>query len=155
MRIDEFQQQYYTVSQKNVPHLDTLGLITISFGVNVTEKVRNQDVLYFSTSANQCFCTTWRNRKPGNCIFSLKCCMFFYQKHETLKYHPVKTEPPFIVKTIDWVHKTGPREHSILLSVTHTLYVNQVRSSLSRCWLLCERWELFFIKPGVKISSLY
>jgi len=40
------------VSQKNVPHLDTLGLITISFGVNVTEKVRNQDVLYFSTSAN-------------------------------------------------------------------------------------------------------
>jgi len=35
----------------------------------------------------------------------------FHQKHETrLKYHLVRTEPPFTVKTIDWVHQTGPRK---------------------------------------------
>jgi len=32
----------------------------------------------------------------------------------TLKYHLVTAEPPFTVKTIDWMHQTGPR---ILLSV--------------------------------------
>jgi len=33
----------------------------------------------------------------------------------TLKYHLVTVEPPFTVKTIDWMHQTGPK---ILLSVT-------------------------------------
>jgi len=40
------------------------------------------------------------------------------------------------VKTIDWMHQTGPR---ILLSVTiNMLYVNQV----CHCRSLCKRWEL-------------
>jgi len=26
------------------------------------------------------------------------------------KYHLVRPEPPFTVKTIDWVHHTGPRK---------------------------------------------
>jgi len=35
--------------------------------------------------------------------------MLFHQKHETqLKYHLVRAEPPFTVKTIDWMHHTGP-----------------------------------------------
>ena len=72
----------YTVSQKNVPpltcyNLDIHGSITIIFGTSVTEKVGNQNVLYFPTSHNLCFCTTWGNRKPKNCVFSLKCCMLF------------------------------------------------------------------------------
>jgi len=32
--------------------------------------------------------------------------MLFHQKNtkHSLKYHLVRTEPPFTVKTIDWVH---------------------------------------------------
>jgi len=67
---------------KNVPpltcyNLDMHGSITIIFGKSVTEKVGNQSVLYFPTSPNLCFCTACGNRKPDNCIFSLKCCMLF------------------------------------------------------------------------------
>jgi len=59
----------YTVSQKNVPpstcyNLDIHDPITIIFSSNVTEKVRNQMMLYFPTSPVQCFCITLRNRKP-------------------------------------------------------------------------------------------
>jgi len=37
--------------------------------------------------------------------------MLFHQKHKTmLKYYLVRAEPPFTVKTIEWVHKTGPRK---------------------------------------------
>jgi len=56
----------------------------------------------------------------------------FYQKNtwKTLKYHLVTAEPPFTVKTIDWMHQTGPR---ILVSVTHMLYVNQICHGVGRC----------------------
>ena len=48
-------------------------------------------------------------------------------KQLKMKYHLVRAEPPFTVKTIDCVHQTGPREeHSILLSVTPMLCVSQV-----------------------------
>jgi len=42
----------------------------------------------------------------------------------------VTAKPPFTVKTIDWMHQTGPK---MLLSVTHMLYVNQVCHGVSRC----------------------
>jgi len=93
-----------------------------NFGTSVTEKVGNQKVLYLPTSPNLCLCTTWGNRKPENCTFSLKCCMRFTKNtRNTLKYHLVTAEPLFTVKTIDRMHQTGPR---ILLSVaqySHTL----------------------------------
>ena len=54
---------------------------------------------------------------------------FYKNTPNTLKYHLVTAEPPFTVKTIDWMHQTGPR---ILLSVTHMLYVNQVRHGVGR-----------------------
>jgi len=107
------------------------GSITIIFGTNVTEKVGSQNVLYFSTSPNLCFCITWGNRKPENCIFSLKCWMLFTKNsRNTLKYHLVTTELPFTVKTVDWMHQTGPK---ILLSVTHTLCLNQVCDGVGHC----------------------
>jgi len=49
---------------------------------------------------------------------------------KTLKYHLVTAEPPFTVKTIEWIHQTGPR---ILLSVTHVLYVSQVCRGVGCC----------------------
>ena len=83
----------------------------IIFGTSVTEKVGNQNVLYFSTSPNLCFCTPWGNMKPENCVFSLKCCMLYTKNTpKTLKYHLVTAEPSFTVKTIDGLHQTGPRK---------------------------------------------
>ena len=76
------------------------------------------------------------NRKPGNCVFSLKCCMLFHPKTRN------------IVKNITWLELNHPslserstgctrqdlvREHSILLSVTHTLCVSHVCHAVSRC----------------------
>jgi len=104
----------------------------IIFGTSVTEKVGNQNILYFPTSPNLCFCTTWGNRKPKNCVFSLQCCMLFLPKTtwHTLKYYLVTADPPFTVKTIDRMHQTGP---GIVLSVTHMLYVNQDCHAVGHC----------------------
>jgi len=71
------------------------------------------------------------NRKPENCIFSLKCCMLFTKNtRNTLKYHLITAKPPLTVKIIDRMHQTWPR---ILLSVTNMLYVNQVCHGVGRC----------------------
>jgi len=37
-------------------------------------------------------------------------CFFNKNTQNTLTYHPVTAEPPFTVKTIDWVHQPGPRK---------------------------------------------
>jgi len=43
--------------------------------------------------------------------FHLYPACFFTKKHETqLKYHLVRAEPPFTVKTMDLVHQTGPKK---------------------------------------------
>jgi len=92
---------------------------------------RQSNILYFSTSPNLCFCITWGNRKPENCVFSLKCRMLFTKNtRNTLKYRLVIAELPFTVKTINWMHQTGRR---ILLSVTHMLYVNRICHGVGRC----------------------
>ena len=68
---------------------------------------RQSKCTLFSHLTYLCFCTTWRNRKPENCVFSLKCCKLFTENTQnTLKYHLVTAEPPFTVKTIDWMHQT-------------------------------------------------
>jgi len=95
---------------KNVPplicyNLDIHGSITIILGVHITERVSNQNVLYFPTTRNLCFCTIWGNRNPKNCVFSLQCCVHFTKNTwNTSKYHLVAAEPPLTVKTIDWMH---------------------------------------------------
>jgi len=35
--------------------------------------------------------------------------LFTKKTQNTLKYHLVTVAPPFTVKTIDWMHQTGPR----------------------------------------------
>jgi len=63
------------------------------------------------------------------------------QTHKThLNYRLVAVELPFIPKVIDCMHQTITkthleRQHSILLSATHTLCL----PSLSRCRSLCEK----------------
>jgi len=74
------------------------------------------------------------------------------QTHKThLNYHLIAIELPFIPKVINYMNQTIKtyleREQSIMLSVTGTLYL--------LCRLLCKRWELSFIEPGVKINGQY
>jgi len=128
-------QMVCTLSQKNVPPLTCYSLdihdpITIIFGRSVTEKViisdiaifvlkrdvklqlttekvRNQVMLCFPTSPVYWFCTTLRNTKPRNRIFSLKHCMLLCQRtHKAhLNYHLVAVESPFIPKVINCMHQ--------------------------------------------------
>jgi len=61
-----------------------------------------------------------------------------HRAHTThLNYHLVAVELRFIPKVIDCMHQTIKtyleRDHSILLSVTRTLYVYQVCHGLGRC----------------------
>jgi len=42
------------------------------FGRNVTDKVSNQKTLYYATSSNLCFCTTWQSGEIRKLHFSLK-----------------------------------------------------------------------------------
>ena len=127
--------QYYvhTLSQKTVSqltqltcyNLDTHGLITIIFGINVTEKVGNQNVLYFIKMyfiflphLNSASALPGETGNLEIASFHLNSACFNKNTQNTLKYHLVTAEPPFTVKTIYWVHQTEPRKHSILLSVT-------------------------------------
>lgn len=54
--------------------------ILITFGENVTDKVSNQNLLYFSASPKKCFCATRRNRKVGNLIASFLPANRFYRR---------------------------------------------------------------------------
>jgi len=71
------KQDIHRVS-KNAPRLacynfDTHEWILILFGRNVTDKVGNQNTLYYSTSNNLYFCTTWQNGETRKSHFSLDC----------------------------------------------------------------------------------
>jgi len=43
------------------------------FRTNVTDKVGNQKTLYYATSNNLCFCTTWQNTETRKSHISLDC----------------------------------------------------------------------------------
>jgi len=48
---------------------------------------------------------------PEIASFHLNAACFFTKKYKTqLKYHLIRAEPPFTVRTIDWMHQTGPRK---------------------------------------------
>jgi len=63
-----WHELYYTVSQKT-PHLWFAITMTymihewilMLFGRNITNKVGTHETLYYATSSNLCFCTTWQN----------------------------------------------------------------------------------------------
>jgi len=77
---------------------------------------------------------------PEIASFHLNAACFLPKQYETVKKnHLVRAEQSFTVKTIDSVHQTGP---SVLLSVTHTLCVNQVCHGVNR-----------YVKDGSSSSS--
>jgi len=60
------------------------------FGINVAEKVGNQNALYFPTSANySASALAGKSRNPEIASFHLNTACFFTKKHETqLKISP-------------------------------------------------------------------
>ena len=52
-------------------NFDAREWILIFFGRNVTDKVGNQNTLYYATSNNLCFCTTCQNGETWKSHFSL------------------------------------------------------------------------------------
>jgi len=58
-----------TVSQKT-PHLWLAITLMHIIGTNVTSRVDNQKTLYYATSSNLCFCTTWQNADTRKSHFS-------------------------------------------------------------------------------------
>ena len=78
---------YATLCLKNVPPLTcydhyTDGSIATIFGTNVVEEVGNQNVLYFPTLPNYCFCTKsiWETGNLEIPSFHLNTACFFHQK---------------------------------------------------------------------------
>jgi len=65
----------YTVSQKTTRLWLAITLTHMNgfwyFGRNVTDKVGNQKTLYYATSNNLCFCTTWQNAETRKSHISL------------------------------------------------------------------------------------
>jgi len=51
--------------------LTHMNWILIFLGRNVTDKVGNQKTLYYATSNNLCFCTTWQNAETRKSHISL------------------------------------------------------------------------------------
>jgi len=82
---------YTPCLKKNVPPLacyncDAHEWILIFFGGNVTDKVGNQKTLYYATSNNLCFCTTWQNAETRNHIYHwIKLC---YTHNAPVRYLP-------------------------------------------------------------------
>jgi len=56
-------------------NFDTHKRRSIIVGRDVTSKVGNQKTLYYATSNNLFFCTSWQNGKTRKSNFSLKCCI--------------------------------------------------------------------------------
>ena len=91
-------------------------------------------LLYFLTSPNECFYTTWGNRKPGNCVFSLKCCMLFHQKTRNTVKNITWSElnhPSLSKRSTGCKRQDLGREHSILLSVTCSVLAKSVTVSVA------------------------
>ena len=78
IQVDNFlsvRRMLHGVSKKVPPlacyNLDTHERILIFFGKNVIDKVGNQKTLYYATSNNLCFRTTWENAETRKSHISL------------------------------------------------------------------------------------
>jgi len=133
---------HYTLCLRKRPPLTCYNIdindpITINFGRSVTEKVTNQTVVCFPTSPIWWFCTTFRNRKPRNCIFLFNIVSCFANKYKThSNYFLVAAEPTFIPKVMDCMHQTIKtyleREHaSCCLLPTCSAFTKSVTVSVA------------------------
>ena len=87
------------------------------------------------SSASALPCET-ENPEIASFHLNMACC-FAKEDTKHLNYHLVVVELPFIPTVIDCMHQTVKthlqREHSILVSVTSRLYIQQVCHGVGRC----------------------
>ena len=86
---------FYTMSQKTSYLWFAITLMHMNgfwyfFGRNVTDKVGNQKVLYYATSNNLCFCTTWQKEKTRKSHISVTC-MVLHTHNAPVRYLPAPT----------------------------------------------------------------
>ena len=86
----------YTVSQKTSKPLvcynfDAHEWILIFIGRNVADKVGNQKTLYYATSNNLCFCTTWQNAETRKSHISLNWIVLRYTHNAPVRCLPERT----------------------------------------------------------------
>ena len=81
------------------------------FCTNVAEKQAIKMYFIFPPHLTSASALPGETGNPEIASFHLTVACFFIKntKHSS-KYHLVRAEPPFTVKTIDWMHQTGPRK---------------------------------------------
>jgi len=81
------------------------------FGTNVAAKAGNQNILIFPPHLTSASALPGETGNPEIASFLglNAACIFTKNMKYSKKYHLVRAEPPFAVKTIDWVRQTGPR----------------------------------------------
>ena len=137
------------MSQENVPNLacynfDAHEWISIFFGRNVTDKVGNQKTLYYATSNNLCFCTTWQNAEIRKSHISLNWIMLHTQCTYVLSFWKIKLSSVMclIVSNIRWdskiSHKYCPLTYSRLDEEQLPPFTQ--RLTLWRTWLTHNMW---------------
>ena len=105
----------YTVSHKKRPTFTTCynfyihSSITTVFGTSVAEKVGNKKYFIFPPHLTVASALPAETGNPEIASFHLNAACLFTKKH-SLKYHLVRAEPPFTVKTIEWKHQIGARK---------------------------------------------
>ena len=123
--------------------------ILIIVSRNVAEN-NNQTILYFPTSPNYVmFFTTWENRYPEIASVHLKAVCCFANKHTKR------------IQLITWSqlnHQLFTKRSIYALIITYRRSIACYRllphtnrwPRLSWCPSLRQKWELFFVEPGVK-----
>ena len=118
-----------TVSQNNVPPLacynfDAHEWILIFFGRNVTDKAGNQKTLYYATSSDLCFCTTWQNTETR-------------KSHTSLNWIVLNTRCTCALSS--WKKKMS----SVMCLIASDIYfVEVVRYPINTVhWLLLQAWR--------------
>ena len=93
-------------------------------------------------------------RNPEIASFHLYATCLFTKKHKTVKnitWSELNHPSPSKRSTGCTRHQTGPRKGAQHSAVCYPHALCQ--PSLSRCQSLCKRWQLFFVKPGVKVNG--
>jgi len=108
-------------------------------------------MLYFSPHITSASVLRGERQNPEIAVFHLVLHAVLLATHKHIKKITWSQLNHPSVKMIDCVHQTGPRKGAYHPAVC-CLHARHLPSR-SQCRLLCQRRELFFIKPGVKVNE--
>jgi len=118
------------------------------FGRNITNKVDNQKLLYYATSNNLCFCTTWQNvetqkshfftRSVLHCLPARKTChewiLIFFGRNVTNKVDNQKLLYSATSNNLcfctTWQNVETQKSHFFSLDLCYTVFLQENLSSV-------------------------